>query len=96
MNLFGFGTYFCALGHQIRFHCECNTLFNWYDWFYEYEELSNQIKLVIEICKIQMYFSIGSNIQDCWYDSYESYFLRQEHQKLPSQSDIPYEDYEEL
>lgn len=90
-NIFGFGTYACILGHQVRFHCECNTLFNWYDWFYEYNELGNQIKLVIEICKIQMYFSVSSNTQDCWFDSYESYYLRQEHQKLPPNQDLPQE-----
>jgi hypothetical protein len=38
-----------------------------------------------------MYFSVSSNTQDCWFDSYESYYLRQEHQKLPPNQDLPQE-----
>lgn len=81
-NIFGFGTYGCILAHQIRFHCECNTQFNLLDWFYEYNELGNQIKIIAELFKVQFYFSISSNCQDCWFDTHESYFLRQDHQNL--------------
>lgn len=82
-NLFGFGGFTCLLAHQIRLHVECNTIFNWYSWMVEYNEPANQLKIVLELCKIQLYISIGSNVQDCWFDSEDSYFLRVEHEQEP-------------
>lgn len=81
-NIFGFGTYGCILAHQIRFHCECNTEFNLFDWYCEYNESGNQLKVVFELLCVQMYFSVSSNCQDCWFDTSESYFIREEHNKL--------------
>lgn len=93
-NIFGFGTYGCILAHQVRFHCECNTEFNLLDWFWEYNEAGNQIKVVLELCMIQLYFSVSSNCQDCWFDTSESYFLREEHHKLPKEEQLDLPSYQ--
>ena len=77
-NLFGFGTYGGILGHYIKFHLECSTLFKWFDWFVEFNEEDNSVRILIEFLKVQIYMAISSNIQDVYNFTHESYFIRQE------------------
>ena len=38
---------------------------------------------MFELCKIQMFLAISSNIQDVYNYTSSSYFLRQEHSDIP-------------
>lgn len=92
-NLFGFNFTGGVLGHYMRLHIECNTLFHWLDYMFEYNEEDNSIKLILELCKVQLYFAISSNIQDVFNFVNTSYFVRQDHNLL---SDEDLEDNDDL
>lgn len=77
-NIFGFGTYGGILGHYFKFHIECNTFFSWFDYLFEYNEAENGVRIMMELCKIQLFLAISSNIQDVYNYTSTSYFLRQE------------------
>ena len=48
-NLFGFGTCGSLLGHAFKFHIECNTIFNWLSYMFEYdEEEKDDIKVELQ------------------------------------------------
>ena len=85
MNIFGFGTYFSLLGHCVRLHIEANTYYNWFDWQMSYDESLNGIRIMIEFLKIQTFIGIGSNTQDIWFFDSGSYFIQQEHNKIPKE-----------
>lgn len=85
MNIFGFGTYFNLLGHSIRLHIEANTYFNWFDWQLNYDESLNGARIMIEFLKIQTFIGIGSNVQDTWFFDSSSFFIRQDHDKMPKE-----------
>ena len=85
MNIAGFGTYFSILGHCVRLHIEANTYYNWFDWRFEYDESLNGIRLITEFLKIQVFIGIGSNVQDVWFFDSSSYFLQQEHDRIPKE-----------
>lgn len=85
MNIFGFGAYFSLLGHCVRLHIEANTYYNWFDWQVSYDESLNGIRIMIEFLKIQTFIGIGSNTQDIWFFDSGSYFIRQEHDKMPKE-----------
>lgn len=87
-NLFGFGTYGGVLGHYLKFHIEANTDFNWLSCMAEFSEEENGVRILIELCKVQMFMAISSNIQDVYNYTSSSYFLRQEHAKEPDLTDF--------
>lgn len=76
-NIFGFTFGFCLFGHSIRLHIESNTLYGWFNYNLMYDETSNGITLMFEVCKVQLMFSVLSNCQDFWFNSPDSYFIRQ-------------------
>ena len=82
-NIFGFGGYGGFLGHYFKFHVECSTFFHWFDYMLEFNEEENGVRVMLELCKIQMFFAISSNIQDVYNYTHSSYFLRQEHSDIP-------------
>ena len=49
----------------------------------EFNEEENGVRVMFELCKIQMFLAISSNIQDVYNYTSSSYFLRQEHSDIP-------------
>lgn len=86
-NLFGFSLTCGFLGHYAKIHIESNTIFNWFHYMIEYSEEDNSLKVILELCKVQLYLAISSNIQDVFNFVSTSYFLRQDHDLMPDDED---------
>lgn len=77
MSFFSFGIYFGLLSHCIRLHFECHSEFRWLNWSCEYDEALNGIRIIIELCKTQLFIGIGACVHDTWHFDSSNFFIRQ-------------------
>lgn len=68
MVFFGFTIGGAILSHSIRLHIEASNINKWFNYFIEYDESANGFRIILDLLKIQMYFSILSNCQDFWFN----------------------------
>lgn len=68
MVFFGFTIGGAILSHSIRFHIEVSSVNKWFNYFLEYDESANGFRIILDLLKIQLYFSILSNCQDFWFN----------------------------
>lgn len=98
-NLFNISGTMSILGHCIRISFDCNTLYDWFDYEVVYDESINGIRAIFELCKIQLFIGIGSNVQDTWSFDSDILLMEQDHDTdarasvgiLPDDLYIPYE-----
>lgn len=78
MSFFSFGLYFGLLSHCIRIHFEAHSKFKMFYYILEYDEAINGVRILLELCKVQLFIGIASCIHDSWFYSSDTYFIRQE------------------
>jgi len=77
MSFFSFGIYFGLLSHCIRLHFEAHSEFKWFSWSCEYDESLNGVRIIMELCKTQLFIGIGACVHDTWHFDSSNFFIRQ-------------------
>lgn len=87
MSFFSFGIYLGFLSHCIRVHFEAHSEFKWFNWSCEYDEALNGVRIIMELCKTQLFIGIGACVHDTWHFDSSNFFIRNSSSDTPDYID---------